>query len=275
MSFASDDLAQLFAAPDREHTGYGQGILAAWDPETFSNQVAYRGTTLTNLPVLPGVDALSWQPGDVVLLMRWTPSGGGLSSYWLAGRPVIPGAGRAEQAIAFMSSNLVSALLDEFVSQLLTSPAGQTLMRAAITNGIRASVNNGQTTTSSTTFGDGTNAGPEVTDVVVSDLGLCLVLWGASIDAGPVASGQVAGHMGIQVSGATSIAATTSRSASVGQAVTVTGGGTLSHRAQARVMAADVLTLDPGTHTITGRYASGVAGVNAAFTNRVIIAIAF
>lgn len=257
MSFASDDLAQLFAAPDREHTGYGQGILAAWDSETFENQVAYRGTTLTNLPVLPGVDALSWQAGDVVLLMRWTPSGGGLSSYWLAGRPVIPGAGRAEQAIAFMATSL-----------------GVRLSRSAITEGIRAETNAGQTTTTSTTFGDGTDAGPVLEDVTVSELGLCIVIWGAGTDAGPVTGGQVGGHMGLQISGATSISPSTGTAAHVGQAVTVTSG-TVTHRSQARTLAAQVFALNPGSHTIAGKYASQVSGASAAFTGRTIIAIPF
>lgn len=93
MSFSNDDLAAIFSGQDREHTGYGQGILLSFDPNTFENTVDFRGATLTNLPVAVGIEALTFRPGDSVLLMKWTPTGGGLSSYWIAGRPIVPGAG--------------------------------------------------------------------------------------------------------------------------------------------------------------------------------------
>lgn len=90
MTFREDDLAKLFSDEPQAETNYGQATLTAFNPETFENSVLYRGTTLRNLTVLSSADAQLWEIGDTVLLMKWTPTGGGLSSYWIAGRPVTP-----------------------------------------------------------------------------------------------------------------------------------------------------------------------------------------
>lgn len=250
MSFASDDLAQLFVGPDREHTGYGQGILAAWDPDTFQNQVSYRGTTLRNLPVLPGVDALSWQPGDVVLLMRWTPSGGGLSSYWLAGRPVIPGAGRAEQAISSLRTDL-----------------GRQVALSVFGEAIHVDTNDGLASIGDQNSGNNWidlpgSPGPTVSNVEISESGRAWVFMTArmSVETHTTDAQIVLAAMSYEISGATSRAPSLLRALEL-QHTGQTIGDNDTNAVLATMTRAHVATgLNPGVHTFRAKYTALVAG---------------
>jgi|ADGO01.1.fsa_nt_gi hypothetical protein len=88
---------------------YGQGVLVEWDPNTFQNVVRFRGTELRDLPVMAGISALAFAPGDVVSIMHWAPQGGA-GSYWLMPQVVVPGSGAAERAVAAMRSRLGQAV---------------------------------------------------------------------------------------------------------------------------------------------------------------------
>lgn len=105
----TDDLAPLLTGGPQEPP-YGQGLLKAWNPDTFENVVHFRGADLVDLPVKSSVEALTYQAGDTVILARWPSSRGGSSTWWIDGRAVIPGAGRGEDAIAFMTTALGAAV---------------------------------------------------------------------------------------------------------------------------------------------------------------------
>lgn len=273
MTFASDDLGPVLAPPGGEFVGYGQGVLIQFDNETFENVVLYRGAKLTNLSVLDRVGALTYKPGDVVLLMRWSSTGKGLSSIWIAGVPVVPGAGRAEEAIAFLSTSLAANLIDDIVEQLLTSPAGEELAAFVLGQRVHAANTSGAVVTSSNSFVSLTG-GPTVSNVSVSDAGLALVWVGAVMDSSAVDVGLLGSIMSFAVSGATTLGPTSGRSVQNGQSVSVVGSS-WSHRTSARTMMAHVVSLNPGTHTFEARYASQVSGQSTTFADRTLIVMAF
>jgi hypothetical protein len=276
MSWRSDDLASVLGGGGGGPVGRTQGIIQSFNPDTFENVVAFGGAQHQNLVVTNPVDALGYQPGDVVIVESWAPSGRGLASYAIAGRWLVPAGGRAAEAVGFLQTTVAKAIVDELVAQLLTSPAGVELAQFVNSQLIQIAVDAGQTTTSSTTFGDGSAAGPQVTGVQVSATGRCLVLWGASADVGPrTDGGQIGGNMSVAISGATTVAADITRTYQVSQSVTVTGAS-WSHRIGGRALTGHLFTgLNAGTHTISGKYASGVSGQSVAFANRLIIAIAY
>jgi hypothetical protein len=277
MTWRSDDLASVMVASTGQFAGFTQGIIKNWDPDTFENTVTFDGSDHHDLAVTSGVEALTYTPGDVVVLTRWTPSGRGTATYAIAGRWLTPAAGRAEESIAFLRTSLARTIVDDLVSELLVSPAGVDLAKFVNAQLIKSATELGQTTTSSTTFGDGTAAGPTVTDVEVSSTGQCLVLWGASLGAGPITdNGQIGANMSIEVSGASSSAASLARSYHLGQSVTVAGATSWSHRASGRSLAGHLYTgLNAGTHTITAKYATQSGGETVTFSNRLIMVIAY
>lgn len=257
MTFASDDLASVLIAPQREHAGYGQGILVSFDTETFENIVDYRGTRLTNLPVLSGPDALTYQAGDVVLLMRWSPTGNGLASYWIAGRPVIPGAGRGEAAVSFMSGALARAISAEvFADRIFTDEVAP---QVQISN--------------QTTFGDlPGSAGPTVT-ATIGDSGVAVVAFGCRIEASTNATPSTAtGYMSIEVSGSTSVSPSVEDSfrwqmGDVGLSGTRVDGVRASS-------VRPITGLNPGEHTFTAKYRTGTSDATVGFDSRALTVIA-
>jgi len=250
VSFASDDLAQLFAAPQREHTGYGQGIIVTWNPETFENTISYRGSTLTNLPVMDRIGALTYKPGDVVLLMRWTPSGGGMSSYWIAGSPVIPGAGRAEQAIASLRTDLAR--------QVALSVFGEA---------IHVDTNDGLVSIGDQNSGNNWidlpgSPGPTVSNVEISESGRAWVFMTAQMEVQTHTTDAqiVLAAMSYEISGATSRAPSLLRALEL-QHTGQTIGDNDTNAVLATMTRAHVATgLNPGVHTFRAKYTALVAG---------------
>ena len=111
--FGSGDLAGVIVQRDREFVGYAEGVIRSWDPSTFEHTINVRGTDLHDLDVAAGVEALTYQPGDVVLLTRWKPrSKRGSATYRIGsgGRIIRPGTGAAEQTIAFLRTTLAESL---------------------------------------------------------------------------------------------------------------------------------------------------------------------
>lgn len=86
----TDDLAPLLSRHDPSRADYGQGVLTAWNPVTFENTVRWQEVVLSNTIIAPGVDALSFQPGDPVLLQILKPPGGGMPTFVVTGHMNVP-----------------------------------------------------------------------------------------------------------------------------------------------------------------------------------------
>ncbi|MGH9247987.1 MAG: tail fiber domain-containing protein [Acidimicrobiales bacterium] len=85
MSFP-DNLGPLLTPPvEGAGLRFSQGRILSWDPNTFENLIEWKGITLSDLPVAAGVDALSFDIGDVVGMLGWNPTGGA-GSWWILGR---------------------------------------------------------------------------------------------------------------------------------------------------------------------------------------------
>lgn len=84
---------------------FGQGRILTWNASTFNNTIAFRGGVLEDLPVLSGPDALTYKQDDIVAIMSWSPNGGAVV-HWIMGRVIVPGPGRGEAAIEWMTSEL-------------------------------------------------------------------------------------------------------------------------------------------------------------------------
>lgn len=174
---AADDLAPLFTAqPAGPATAmmYRQGIIQTWNAVTLENTVRVGQTVLTNLPVLGAAEAASYAPGITVGVAV-------IGSSWaIIGRFVVPNTADAQDAI---------------------TQVGQ---RAAT-----ASVATAETTTS-TSFTDLATVGPRVSNIRIPASGKARVFISAQLVA--VTAPLTAGSVGVEVSGATSIAPTSQRS---------------------------------------------------------------
>lgn len=192
-TWQSDDLAQVLIAPDREFAGLAEGILQAWNADTFENAVEVRGGTLTNLPVASGVEALTYQAGDILLLSRWKlRSGRGAATYriGMGGRVIIPGTGASQRAVAWMRGELARQISLEVFGEA-----------------IHAQGENVVSIVDSLSWGDPSTgpAGPEITNIDIGATGRCLVFISVQfqsllidVDGG----GEI--QMSFEVSGATS-----------------------------------------------------------------------
>lgn len=88
----SDDLTGLLVPKPSPAVRYGQGTIVDWNPDTLSNVISWRGVQLVDVPVLAGVSALGYQPGDVVGMLGWDAGGeAGVESWWILGRLLEPG----------------------------------------------------------------------------------------------------------------------------------------------------------------------------------------
>lgn len=78
-----------------KHDWHAQGVIKSWDVETFANTVTVDGVEFRDLPVASGVEALTYQPGDVVLVEKWFPGGRrgelGVGTAWIRGRVITLG----------------------------------------------------------------------------------------------------------------------------------------------------------------------------------------
>lgn len=202
MTFASDDLTPFLAPPRGEHAGWVQGVIRAWDRDTFENVIHVDGADLRDLPVMSGVEALTYEVGDVVMLARWQP-GGGLASYWVVGRALSPAMGAAERAIAAFTTKL-----------------GQAVAAAALGSRVHPVVFTNTGTRNDTSYGDLSGPDPEllpapvVAGVPISASGVAIVAVGCEmtthLDAGRL------GLMSYDVDGPTTRAANDSWAYSTG-----------------------------------------------------------
>lgn len=255
--FDTADLAGAFAAPDREFVGFAQGVLSAWNPETFENVVQVRGSQLENLPVASGVEALTYVPGDVVMLTRWKPgSGRGAASYWIGmgGRVVFPGAGRAEQAVAFLTTSLGRAISADVF--------GDRIDTASVTiSGVTVDVSPDWVDLEENAVGGDPSPGPSVSEVEVV-AGIMIVslsarfsvsLGGASVGAA-LMSAEITGPDGAVSGWPSQINA--AGPASVDSSTAVALGRTFV-----------ISDLTAGSYEVEAKFQAG-GGATAAFSNR-------
>jgi hypothetical protein len=168
----SDDLVPLLADPRNTAVGFRQGVIIAWDPDTAENQVLVGDALMTNLPILNTSEAAILAAGDVVGILTAGRTWG------ILGRFTIPGTPEAVTGIQ------------------------------SITNRIQATADASGGTRNSTTYGDltGSGVGPAVT-IRIGSSGRALVFWSCELGQTGVLMTDLNPHVGIDVSGASTIAA--------------------------------------------------------------------
>lgn len=229
---------------------YGQGRILSWNEATFENQVAYRGGVISNMPVLSGPDALTYQPGDIVAVMSWAPNRGA-TVYWIMGRVIIPGPGRGQDAIEWMTGQLGRALAVSVFSDRIKSD--EVFPSESGATGV---------------FGDLATFGPQVTEVEVSESGKLLVFVACTF--APPASGFASGHMSFEVVGPETRAAQVATAVSVGYNAVNDGDLFI-----AMTKHESVSGLTPGIYTVTAKYAAfDTNAADVVFTNRELMTIA-
>jgi hypothetical protein len=89
---ANNDLAALLTPAPSKGVQFSQGKILTWDRDELRNTVEWRGITLTDLPMIEGLNNLVLKPGDVVGLMGWAPENAkGVGTWWIIGKLSNPG----------------------------------------------------------------------------------------------------------------------------------------------------------------------------------------
>lgn len=89
---ANNDLAALLTPAPSKGVQFSQGKILTWDRNELRNTVEWRGITLTDLPLIEGLNNLVLKPGDVVGLMGWAPENAkGVGTWWIVGKLSNPG----------------------------------------------------------------------------------------------------------------------------------------------------------------------------------------
>lgn len=250
-----DDLSRLLVQHPQPGARFGQGTLREWNPDTFEHVIEWRGLRITGATILAGVDALTWQPGDQVLLLGADQSGRrGWTDWMVLGRAITPGPGAADQAIAPMRTSLAQQIAVAVFAQRVH--AAQADAEVEITSSSWQSA----------------PGGPTVSNVEVSESGVALVTIGARLAVDSFDTFGQEGLMSFQVNGPTSIAPHFTRAAELAVAdidQQVVVGNTPSRQV--------VLTgLAPGQYSFSARYSTtpGGSGRPVLFENRSISVIA-
>jgi hypothetical protein len=251
----TDDLAPLLVSQAAPCVRYGLGEIIAWNPDTFENTILWNGIPLTNLRLLGGTDALSYVPGNVLMLMGIDASGAaGFTQWIILGRLFTPGSDNADELVAFMRGTLAREISAEVFADR-----------------IHPAYDGGNAQRTSETFGDPTNgaaAGPSVTDIdIVTGSALIMISAGIEFstsnnaaDAAP----RIAGVIGVEISGATSIAPNEEVGVSA-QSIKSRSGGAITlvdGIVNATTVAAVYLQtgLNPGLHNFSLKYRKWSAG---------------
>lgn len=88
----TSDLAALLTPPPSTGVQFSQGRILTWDREELRNTIEWRGITLTDIPMVEGLNNLVLKPGDIVGMMGWAPENGkGVGSWWILGKLSNPG----------------------------------------------------------------------------------------------------------------------------------------------------------------------------------------
>lgn len=246
---------------------YGQGVILTFDPDTFENTVGFRGLTLTNVPILNGPDALTYQAGTVIALVGWAPNGG-FGAWWILGRVITPGSGASEQAIDFLQTALGAAVARGVIGESF-------FFDQNFNDSIRTNFG---------TFGDLETRGTGVADpgpTVSFDLtgDKFLAVWGSptlsSISGTEEARAE--GYMSVEASGASLVSPSITRSVtqdtqypSVSGAMLLVDSGVSAHM---------FTGMSPGSYTVQAKYRIDNQGssdlADIAWRNRWLLVIAF
>jgi hypothetical protein len=246
-----DDLARLLVQQPVPGARFGQGRILSFNPDTFENVIDWNGVRLVDLPVKSATDALTFKPGDTVILSGWDAAGGkGVTQWWIDGRLIIPGEGAATQAVEWMTSAL-----------------GAQVAAAVFGNRIQAETIADNEATSSTSYTNLATAGPTLTGVEISDTGRALVMLYARMSGQKGGASIATPHMSYQVSGATSSSPSDLRALQV------------SSETNDAVYASTAVFLESflneGLHTFQAKYKMGSGQTEARFTQRTLIVIPF
>jgi hypothetical protein len=86
------DLAALLTPAPSRGVQFSQGKILAWDREELRNSIEWRGITLTDIPMIEGLNNLTLKVGDIVGLMGWAPENAkGVGTWWIIGKLSNPG----------------------------------------------------------------------------------------------------------------------------------------------------------------------------------------
>lgn len=236
-----DDLASILT-PSRGAPPYAQGLIKSWDPDTFENVVLVHGRDLQNLPVKSSVEALTYQAGDTVILARWPGSREGTSSWWIDGRAVIPGTGRGEEAIAFMTTALGSAVARAVIGNSVFYDFVEEL-------GFRESFD---------TFGDldaVAGDGPEVSFQLTGTK--FIAVWGAWVHTSistPASEVDASGSMSLDIVGPTAVAPDATNAVKNAMSFPSLDDDQLRYDASL-AFSRQFTSMSPGDYTVTAKYA--------------------
>lgn len=85
-------IASLLTPPPAHGVQFSQGIIRQWERTEFHNQIEWRGITLTDVPMVEGINALALKEGDIVGMLGWAPENAkGVGSWWILGKLSNPG----------------------------------------------------------------------------------------------------------------------------------------------------------------------------------------
>lgn len=88
----TSDLAALLTPAPSAGVQFSQGRVLTWDNETLHNTIEWRGITVTDVPIVEGINALVIRPGDIVGMLGWAPENSkGVGSWWILGKLSNPG----------------------------------------------------------------------------------------------------------------------------------------------------------------------------------------
>jgi hypothetical protein len=104
------DLAALLTPAPSRGVQFSQAKVLAWSNETLSNTLEWRGITITDVPIVEGINALVIRPGDIVGMLGWAPENAkGVGSWWILGKLSNPG--------EFVADLNVTAKIFRFVTE--------------------------------------------------------------------------------------------------------------------------------------------------------------
>lgn len=89
---ANNDLAALLTPAPSKGVQFSQGKILTWDRTNLRNTIEWRGITITDVPMIEGLNNLVLKVGDVVGLMGWAPENAkGVGTWWIVGKLSNPG----------------------------------------------------------------------------------------------------------------------------------------------------------------------------------------
>lgn len=88
----NNDLAALLTPAPSKGVQFSQAKILTWDRQNLRNTLEWRGITITDVPMIEGLNNLVLKVGDVVGLMGWAPENAkGVGTWWIIGKLSNPG----------------------------------------------------------------------------------------------------------------------------------------------------------------------------------------